>query len=56
MFYTADSSRSTTEHYGIGLAFASKVVHVHQGELLLENKCEGTGGCVIFKFPKNRVF
>jgi signal transduction histidine kinase len=55
MFYTADSSRSTTEHYGIGLAFASKVAQAHHGELLLENKCDGTGGCVIFKFPRDRI-
>lgn len=55
MFYTTDSSRSTSEHYGIGLAYASKVVQGHHGELLLGNNCDGTGGRVIFKFPKDRI-
>jgi signal transduction histidine kinase len=55
MFYTADRSRSTSEHHGIGLAFANKVVQVHLGELSLKNNQDENGGCVVFKFPKKQI-
>lgn len=43
MFYSGDKSRSNTGHYGIGLAFANKVIQIHKGTLQLQND-ENTGG------------
>ena len=41
LFYTEDKSRHSAGHHGMGLTFAHHVVHLHHGELILENKKSG---------------
>ena len=40
-FYTEDKSRHSAGHHGMGLTFAHHVVHLHHGELILENQESG---------------
>lgn len=51
MFYTSDKSRSQTGHYGIGLAFADKVIQAHKGTLQLANSPDTCGGQVLILVP-----
>lgn len=51
MFYTSNKSRSQTGHYGIGLAFADKVIQAHKGSLLLQNSPDTCGGQVLILVP-----
>ncbi|AJH25391.1 MULTISPECIES: sensor histidine kinase [Bacillus amyloliquefaciens group] len=41
LFYTEDKSRHSAGHHGMGLTFAHHVVHLHHGELILENQESG---------------
>ncbi|MBX4259526.1 sensor histidine kinase [Clostridium estertheticum] len=51
MFYTNNKSRSQTGHYGIGLAFADKVIKVHNGTLRIQNDIYTGGGQIVILLP-----
>lgn len=51
LFYTDNKSRSQTGHYGIGLAFADKVIKAHNGTLRMQNNIYAGGGQVIILLP-----
>ncbi len=51
IFYTDDESRSQTGHYGIGLAFADKVIQVHNGTLRIQNDIHTGGGQIVILLP-----
>ena len=43
-FYQVDSSRKSTQHYGLGLSIAYEIVKLHKGHLTLEDAPDG--GCL----------
>lgn len=49
------SLKESTEHLGIGLSFASKIVTKHQGSLYLAHSEIGKGTTVEMFFPKKRI-
>lgn len=49
-FYRADSSRSSKEHFGMGLAIANHLTQSLHGSLLLSNHAAG-GACVTVQIP-----
>ncbi|OPJ64217.1 sensor histidine kinase [Clostridium oryzae] len=51
MFYTKDKSRSRTGHYGIGLAFANKIIKAHGGKIVIENDEALGSGKVTIRLP-----
>jgi signal transduction histidine kinase len=51
LFYTDNKSRSQTGHYGIGLAFANKVIKAHNGSLHIQNDIHTGGGQIVILLP-----
>lgn len=51
-FFTEDASRKN-QHYGLGLSFVKKVVEMHDGRLILENRRDGQGAKVSFHLAKS---
>ena len=50
-FFTEDASR-TNKHYGLGLNFTKKVVQLHGGELVIENRGKRQGAKVSISLAK----
>ena len=53
LFYRADSSRSQTDHLGMGLYIADNIVSKHDGHLILEN--HNSGARVTITLPIKRL-
>lgn len=53
LFYRADSSRSQTDHLGMGLYIADNIVSKHDGRLILEN--HNSGARVTITLPIKRL-
>ncbi|WDV45145.1 HAMP domain-containing sensor histidine kinase [Clostridiaceae bacterium M8S5] len=49
-FYMSDLSRSSSQHYGLGLYIADSIVKKHNGKLIIENS-KGHGGKVVITIP-----
>ena len=53
-FYMKEKSRSSKDHYGMGLYIADVIVKLHNGKLILENRCDNKKGAkVIIEIPLN---
>ena len=51
-FYMGDTSRSSRNHYGMGLTIADNIIAQHKGELILGNgEADLTGAKVILSIP-----
>ncbi|MFK3960240.1 sensor histidine kinase [Guptibacillus hwajinpoensis] len=50
-FYKADKARSSNGGSGLGLAIVKRIVHLHQGNILLESKV-GIGTTITITLPK----
>ncbi|MDP4551141.1 HAMP domain-containing sensor histidine kinase [Alkalihalobacillus macyae] len=50
-FYKADKARSSNGGSGLGLAIVQRIVHLHQGNILLESKV-GIGTTITITLPK----
>lgn len=51
--WRGDNARTSTGHNGLGLWFASQVIHHHNGEMIISNG--DNGGVVIMKFKENVI-
>ncbi len=51
--WRGDNARTSTGHNGLGLWFASQVIHHHNGEMIISNS--DIGGIVIMKFKKKAI-
>ena len=50
-FYQGDKSRHSKENHGIGLFVAEKIIKMHEGSLVLENRTDKTGAKVSILLP-----
>lgn len=50
-FYMGDISRSSNEHFGMGLYIADSIAKMHNGKLILENSSHKGGGKVTVEIP-----
>ncbi|MCA0173267.1 sensor histidine kinase [Bacillus sp. RAR_GA_16] len=53
-FYKADKARSSNGGSGLGLAIVQRIVHLHQGNIMLESKL-GIGTKITISLPKEKA-
>lgn len=50
-FYMGETSRSSKDHYGMGLYITQSIVEMHNGTLVLANDPDTGAGRVTIKIP-----